>query len=239
MSDAEMGALGRAAFVEVKRQTPSAADPASDRFVNCVVESLLRTMPGERPADWEVVVFDDPAVNAFALPGRKIGVYLGLLKLAQNQHQLSTVIAHEIAHIQARHANERVSTNFVTQSTLQIVQIAAGADTAAQRELFGLLGLGAQVGVLLPFDRAQEAEADLMGLELMSRGGFDPRESVELWRRMSSQARTKPPEFLSTHPSGERRIAEVEARMDTYEEITRQARLSGLLPDCAVPAANG
>jgi predicted Zn-dependent protease len=230
--DAEMAQMGAAAFQQIQSETPVSEDAATNRYVQCVTEHILRAMPGGNPAAWEVKVFAQDAANAFALPGRKIGVYTGLLDVAENQDQLATVIGHEIAHVLANHSNERVSTNFVTQSGLQLAQVAAGVDTPMKRELFGLLGVGAQVGVLLPFSRTQEAEADLVGLELMARAGFDPRASVRLWQNMQAQGGEAPPEFLSTHPSSGRRISELNARMSEYLQIATQARSAGRLPDC-------
>ena len=230
--EAEMAQMGAAAFQDLQSKTPLAKDAGTNSYVRCVADHILRAMPGTDPATWEVKVFDDGSANAFALPGRKIGVHTGLLDVAENQDQLATVIGHEIAHVLAKHSNERVSTNFVTQSGLQLAQVAAGVETPAKQQLFGLLGLGAQVGVLLPFSRAQEAEADLVGLELMAKAGFDPRASVRLWQNMQAQGDGGQPEFLSTHPSSGRRITELNARMSEYLQISTRARSEGRMPDC-------
>jgi predicted Zn-dependent protease len=120
----------------------------------------------------------------------------------------------------------------VTQSGLQLAQIAVGADTAMKQQLFGLLGLGAQVGVILPFGRTQEAEADVVGLGYMAEAGFDPRESVKLWQNMQAQAGDAPPEFLSTHPSSERRITELNKLVREHMQISTRARSAGRVPDC-------
>ena len=230
--EAEMAQMGAAAFQDIEQKTPVSTASGVNAYVSCVAENILRAMPDGNPGAWEIKVFEQDAANAFALPGRKIGVYTGLLDVAENQDQLATVIGHEVAHVLAQHSNERVSTNFVTQSGLQLAQIAVGADTAMKQQLFGLLGLGAQVGVILPFSRAQEAEADLVGLELMAKAGFDPRESVKLWQNMQAQGGDSPPEFLSTHPSSERRITELNDRMRKYMPISLEARSAGRVPDC-------
>jgi len=230
--DAQMREMGVAAFKEMQSQTPPVTDAVVNRYVRCVADYIVRAVPGENPANWEVRVFDDQQVNAFALPGGKIGVYKGLLEVAENQHQLATVIGHEVAHVLAKHSNERVSTNYAVGAGMQVVQIASGAESAAQRELFGLLGLGVQVGVLMPFSRRQEAEADLLGLDLMADAGFDPRDSVKLWQNMSRQSDAKPPEFLSTHPSDARRITELNARMSAAMQRSLSARSAGRVPDC-------
>lgn len=230
--DSEMAQMGAAAFQEIQQQTPEAKESAVNNYVTCVAEHIVRALPADQRRDWEVKVFDQDVANAFALPGGKIGVYTGLLKVAENQDQLATVIGHEVAHVLANHSNERVSTTFVTQSGMQLAQIAVGANTPMKQQLFGLLGLGAQVGVLLPFSRAQEAEADLLGLKLMAEAGFDPRESVRLWQNMQAQGGESPPEFMSTHPSSERRITELNARMREYMPVSVQARSAGRVPDC-------
>lgn len=228
----EMAQMGAAAFQDIQQQTPVSKDPRVNRYVTCVSEHIIRALPNGDPDDWEVRVFDEGSANAFALPGGKIGVHTGLLDVAENQDQLATVIGHEVAHVLANHSNERVSTNFVTQSGLQLAQLAVGADTPMKQQLFGLLGVGAQVGVILPFSRAQEAEADLVGLELMAKAGFDPRESVKLWQNMQAQGGERPPEFLSTHPSSERRINELNARVRDYMPLSLEARNAGRVPDC-------
>ncbi len=230
--DSEMDEMGVAAFKEMKQQTPPSADAKLNSYVRCVSDHIIRAMPGGDPKAWEVRVFDDDQVNAFALPGSKIGVYKGLLDVAENQNQLATVIGHEVAHVVAQHSNERVSTNYAVGTGMQVVQIAAGAQSPAQQQLYGLLGLGVQVGVLMPFSRRQEAEADVVGLDLMADAGFDPRESVKLWQNMSAAGGSKPPEFLSTHPSDQRRITELNARMAGAMQRSLSARSSGRVPDC-------
>jgi predicted Zn-dependent protease len=231
--ESEMAQMGAAAFRDIQSKQKVSRDSATNNYVTCVAEHIIRAMPGGDPSQWEVKVFDDDSANAFALPGRKIGVHTGLLAVAENQSQLATVIGHEIAHVLAKHSNERVSTSQITQAGLQLAQVAAGADTAMKQQLFGLLGVGAQVGVLLPFGRAQEAEADLMGLDLMASAGFDPRESVRLWQNMKAkEGGARPPEFLSTHPSSDRRITEMNARMSQYMQISNRARTEGRSPEC-------
>lgn len=230
--DSEMSQMGVAAFQEMQTKTPPSANARANRYVRCVADSIINAMPGEQASAWEVRVFDDDSVNAFALPGRKIGVYTGLLRVAENQDQLATVIGHEIGHVKANHSNERVSNNFVTQTGLQVVQVAAGASTPAKQQLFGLLGLGVQVGVLLPFSRIQEAEADLIGLDLMSAAGFDPREAAKLWQNMAAEGGPQQPELLSTHPSSDRRITELTARAAAAMQTSLRARNNGRNPDC-------
>ncbi len=231
--NAEMQQMGAAAYKEMRSQTPATTDGRKDAYVQCVSNHILNAMPNTNPGDWEITVFESEQANAFALPGGKIGVYTGLLDVAEDQHQLATVIGHEVAHVLANHSNERVSTAFVTQSGLQLVQVAVGGSgSTVGKQLYGLLGLGAQVGVALPFGRKQESEADLLGLDLMAKAGFDPRQSVVLWQNMTKAAGQRPPEFLSTHPSGERRINDLSARLDSAMQLSLQARSAGRNPNC-------
>lgn len=225
--------MGIAAYTEMKQQTPATTNGKKSDYVQCVTSHILKAMPNYNPADWEITVFEDPQANAFALPGGKIGVYTGLLDVAENQDQLATVIGHEIAHVLANHSNERVSTSTLTNTGLQLAQIAAGGGNSATKQtLFGLLGLGAQVGIALPFGRKQESEADLLGLDLMATAGFDPRQSVYLWENMGKAGGEKPPEFMSTHPSGERRINDLSDRMNSAMALSLQARKAGSSPNC-------
>lgn len=230
--ESEMRQMGVTAYQQMQSEIPRETAPEVTGYVQCVVDHIVRAMPRGNTAAWEITVFADDQANAFALPGGKIGVYTGMLDVAQNQDQLAAVVAHEVAHVTSKHANERVSTNFLTQSGLQLAQVVAGGNSPQRQRLFGLLGVGAQVGVLLPFGRAQESEADLVGLDYMARAGFDPRESVRLWENMAKAGGAKPPEFLSTHPSGDRRMRELNARMRSAMALSLQARSAGRNPDC-------
>lgn len=228
-----MAQMGVAAFAKQKEETPASKDAVANAYVACVARSITAAVQGAYSnTKWEVVVFQSDAVNAFALPGGKIGVYTGLLKVAENQDQLAAVIGHEVAHVLASHSNERVSTAYATDTSVQLVSIAVGATTQSQQQLYGLLGMGAQVGVVLPFGRAQESEADLLGLDLMARAGFDPRQSVNLWQNMARAGGAASPEFLSTHPSNATRIQNLQGRLDVAMPLRDQARAAGRKPNC-------
>jgi predicted Zn-dependent protease len=229
--ESEMAQMGAAAFQETKQKTPESRDGRQNRYVSCVADAITAETRGGSTA-WEVVVFEDKAANAFALPGGKIGVYTGLLQVAKTQDQLAAVIGHEVAHVQARHANERVSTAFAAQAGLNVVDAIYGG-TSAGRNAMALLGLGTQVGVLLPFNRAQESEADILGLDTMASAGFDPREAVTLWQNMSKAGGGAPPEFLSTHPSHKTRIEDLEKRMPEALKLYDAARVAGRKPKCS------
>jgi predicted Zn-dependent protease len=137
------------------------------------------------------------------------------------------VIGHEVAHVQANHANARISTAYATQAGLALAQVLAGTGSTEKQQLMGLLGVGAQVGVLLPYGRSQESEADILGLEYMARAGFDPRQSIDLWQNMARASRGQPPEFLSTHPSHNTRIEQLNAQMSKALALYEQARARG------------
>ena len=232
--DSEMAKMGVAAFEETKKRTPRSKDTRLIGYVQCVAAAL--TKQAGTNTQWEVQVFESPEVNAFALPGGKIGVYTGILKVASNQHQLAAILGHEIEHVLADHGNARVSAAYAAEGALSLTQALAGAPSPMKDRLFGLLGLGAQYGVLMPYGRAQETEADVLGHDLMARAGFDPREAVQLWRNMSKAAGGKsPPSFLSTHPANEERIRALTQRMPETKKLYEAARKSGQRPDCKQP----
>jgi predicted Zn-dependent protease len=231
--DEQMSQMGIAAYDKMKQEMPPSRDASTKSYVSCVANAVTAEVTGRYARSrWEVTVFQEPTPNAFALPGGKIGVHTGLLKVARNQDQLATVLGHEVAHVLADHGNERVSTAFAAQSGVELVGAIGGSSTPAQQQLLGLLGLGAQVGVLLPFSRAQESEADSLGLDLMARAGFDPRQSIQLWKNMSNAGGGQPPEFLSTHPSHGTRIQNLEARMSGARVLSEQAHAQGRRPAC-------
>lgn len=161
--------------------------------------------------DWQVTLVRSPQVNAFCLPGGKIVVYTGILPVAKTEAGLATVMGHEMAHATLRHGSERLLQQKATQTFMTGVQFSVGdMSYEQQRMVMGALGAGAQYGLLLPFSRDHESEADAIGLRYMARAGYDPGEAINFWQRMSEASRTrggdKPPEFMSTHPSDQTRI---------------------------------
>lgn len=234
--ESQMAQMGASTFTSLQESQKVDTNPRNRAYVNCVVNALIPELnaiaPAMRSTQWEVKVFADESPNAFALPGGKIGVHTGMLSVAQNQHQLAAVIGHEIGHVWAKHGNERVSQGFLTQTGMQLATVAAGDMTSEKQQLLGLLGVGAQIGVLLPFSRKHESEADEIGLELMAKAGFDPRQSVELWKNMQKAGGGSTPEFLSTHPGTDTRIRDLNAKMDRALKIYREAQTSGKQPDC-------
>ena len=229
MPESQMTQMGLQAFENIKKETPVDTGTTANRYVNCVAQAIIREVGGS----WEVVVFKDESANAFALPGRKIGVNSGLLNVAKNQDQLATVIGHEVAHVLAHHSNERVSQQFAVEQSLGLITALSSPQTETGRTLMGLLGVGAQYGILMPYGRTQEAEADRLGLELMARAGFNPAESISLWRNMSAAGGAQPPEFLSTHPSHSTRISGLTAILPNAQQLQRTAQQRGKRPACS------
>jgi predicted Zn-dependent protease len=234
VSDSQMNQMGVQAFQQMKATTRIDRNGSDNAYVQCVARAITSVAGGDTK-NWEVVVFQDPAVNAFALPGGKIGVYTGLLTVAKNDAQLATVVGHEVGHVLARHGAERVSQQVGTQAALTGAGAIAGGGAQGQA-IMGALGVGAQVGVLLPFSRAQESEADAIGLDLMAKAGFDPQQSVELWKNMKqASGGNAPAEFLSTHPSDVSRIQDLQARMPEALKEYQAAEKAGLRPHCEPP----
>lgn len=231
----QMNAMGVQAFQQLKQETPISQNAPVNTYVQCISDYLLRSLKEQGQGEWEVVVFDQDTVNAFALPGNKIGVYTGLINVADNQHQLAAVIGHEIAHVLSNHGNERMSQGVVAELGMQTVQAFLGGyvEPQASQLIMGALGAGVQYGVLLPYSRKHESEADTLGLQIMARAGFDPRASVRLWQNMAKQSGGGgPPEFLSTHPSHDTRISDLNSRMTYAMGLYKQAQQQGFRPNC-------
>ncbi|MCB2052877.1 MAG: M48 family metallopeptidase [Geminicoccaceae bacterium] len=223
VSDEEVEQMSLETWERIESETPRSDDARAQRTVDRIADRLLRAV-GEDPGRWETVLFEGEQANAFALPGRKIGVYEGLFDVAKTDAQMAAVIGHEIAHVQAEHGQERVSSQVATSGIVQLVSTALQmGDIAYADAIAGALGVGAQYGVLLPYGRNQESEADALGLKTMAEAGYDPREAIALWRNMDARGGARPPQFLSTHPSPGNRIAALEERMPEALEIWRAA----------------
>ncbi|CCE22951.1 M48 family metallopeptidase [Methylotuvimicrobium alcaliphilum] len=230
MPDTQLNQMGLQAFDSLKRENPVSTNQRHVQFVNCVSDAIIREVGGK----WEVVVFEDNSLNAFALPGNKIGVHSGMVKFVDNQDQLASIIGHEIGHVLARHSNERVSQQMAVSSGMALIQAVSAPQTAMGQTALGLLGVGAQYGVLLPYSRLHENEADKIGLDLMAKAGFDPRQSVTLWQKMARAGDgQQPPEFMSTHPAHATRIQELQNAIPRALEIQKQAVAQGKQPRCS------
>lgn len=232
LPEEQMTEMGEQAFSELKSAMSISKDPAVNNYVLCIADALLSSL-GEQSSQWEVVVFNENSANAFALPGNKIGVHTGILKVAQNQDQMAAVLGHEIAHVKAQHSNERVSQLLLSQGGLSLLGlILSEKDGSSYQNIMGAIGVGLQFGVLMPYSRRQESEADLLGLEYMARSGFRPDASITLWENMSKTAGSEPPEFLSTHPSHGTRISQLRENMASAQAKFQSAHTS---PNCKPP----
>ncbi len=225
-SSAQMQQMGGQSFEQMKKELKVSKDVQTNRYVSCVAKHITDALPQKQA--WEVVVFESEQVNAFALPGGHIGVYTGLLKVAQNEDQLAAVIGHEVAHVLARHGNEKVSRAQMSGLGLKLADLALGAGQVSNKDLYmQALGLGVNVGYVLPYGREQETEADIMGVELMAKAGFNPKASVALWHNMAKAGGAQGPELLSTHPSHGNRISQLEKMQAQVMPLYQQANPKG------------
>ncbi len=214
----QMNQMGDTAYAEMIKKQPTLSKSSSQyKRVHCLSVALLKAM-GEDPQNWDINVFKDDEPNAFALPGNNFGVHTGMIDLVDNNSQLAAVIGHEIGHVLAKHGNERASQQLAVQGGMVLAQLYLGQDSNTDKILLGAMGLGAQVGILLPFSRKQESEADELGLKYMSEAGFDPAQAPQLWKKMAQKG-SGPPEFLSTHPSPETRINKLSELAPRYKDI--------------------
>lgn len=241
IDDDKMDALGVAAFADLKKEGKVSKDPALTQYVRCVADPILKITPkgGAAPkgGKWEIVVFEDSTPNAFALPGGKIGVHTGMLTVATTPGQLAAVIGHEIGHVLLRHGNERMSQSVVAQSVLEAGAITLDQMTPQYRDVVvGGLGVGAQYGVLLPFSRKHESEADVIGQKFMAEAGFNPAEAVTLWQKMAKLSKgQEPPQWMSTHPANETRIEKLRSNLPEAKKLYSKARKAGKGPQCEPP----
>lgn len=207
--------LGTQAWQRVSAEAKKSNDAGLNRAVGDVSGRIIKAAGRDAAGlPWEYAVFENPEANAFALPGGKIGVNTGLFKVAENEHQLATVLGHEIRHVTGHHGARRYEQQAMTSTGLKLASVALGAGGVQNADqIVSILGAGANVGIILPFSREQETEADMVGLDYMAAAGFDPRQSVKFWENMMNKAGAgKGPSFLSTHPSGADRIANLTAR---------------------------
>ncbi len=216
VSDTQAAQLGAQAFQQIAAEKRVVRGTAESRMVEQVGRDIASVV--DAPYQWEFALFQDSSPNAFALPGGKIGVNTGLFQVVRNADQLAAVVAHEIAHVTARHSAERMTQQMAINAGLLGIGAAtspAAADIVAQ---------AATLGVILPFSRTQERESDEIGLTYMAMAGYDPRAAIEVWRNFERLSSARPPEFLSTHPSPPNRIERLEALMPKALELYQQSQ---------------
>jgi len=200
--------MGAEAYKEILAKAKISADPAANALVTRV-GTRIAAATGRSDLPWEFKVIDDPqTVNAFALPGGKVAVYTGILPITRDEAGLAVVLGHEVSHVMARHSAERISEQLGAELVAKGIGAAIGLDPQITQAGAGLL----VNTLLLPWGRKQESEADHLGLIYMAKAGYDPHAARDLWIRMAeaSKGRARPPEFLSTHPSEETRVRQIE-----------------------------
>jgi predicted Zn-dependent protease len=232
--------LGYQAFADIRRHSRPAQDPALQARVREVGERIAKA--ADRPDyHWEFMVFqDDKTANAFCLPGGKVGIYTGLFKYIHSDADLATVISHEVSHALARHAAERLSQGRLARAgglALGIGLAALGVGSGASQVAMQGYGLGTKLGVLLPYSRVQESEADKIGLILMAKAGYDPKSAIAFWEGFATGKKDKAqlPQFLSTHPSDATRIENMRAFLPEAERYYRAQKEN---PPPAAPAGS-
>ena len=225
LPDSELVSMSLDQYNEVLKKSKLSNDPVKVQMVKRVgeriakaTENFLREEGMESEISnykWEFnLIEDDKTVNAWCMPGGKVAVYTGILPVTEDDTGLAVVMGHEIAHAIAKHGNERMSQGLLAQ--LGAIGLAAALSThpGPTSEIFmAAYGVGANVGLLLPYSRLQESEADHIGLILMAKAGYDPGQAIPFWQRMSKKGGERPPEFLSTHPAPESRINDIQAEI--------------------------
>ena len=234
---------GNQSFRQILKQTPVDRDQADNTYAACIVRALAgATGAPNGGGNWTVTVFkQDKTVNAFALPGGHVSVYTGIFQVAKTPGELAAVLGHEMGHVQAGHGAERMSDQMLSQGAMDIAGVLTGIDQSSPvgQASMSALGMGAQVGFLLPFNRAQESEADELGLRYMAEAGFDPHEAIDLWRNMMSANLGAPPEVLSDHPSDKNRLEDLQGKLPDALRLYASAQAEGRHPACEPPAGGG
>lgn len=210
--EGQIAQMASTAWTDMKAQTPQTADTALSRRVN-TIWGRIADASGRGDQQWDVAVFDTDDVNAFVMPGNKVGVYRGIAEFTENDDQLSGVLGHEVGHVVGKHAAERMSVTTAAQVGLMAGQIAIATSEELRQyggTIAALGGAAMQFGVILPYSRSHELEADKLGVDYMHTAGYDVKESVRLWERMAANSEgQRPPEFMSTHPDPNRRASEL------------------------------
>jgi predicted Zn-dependent protease len=225
--ESEMVSMGLTSYREFLSQNPPTPSNDADaqlvkrvggKIQNAVTTYMNQNKMGSRISGykWEFNLVKSNEVNAWCMPGGKVVVYSGLLPVTQDEPSLAIVMGHEIAHAVARHGNERMSQQLLTQAGGVALNVALAEKPEQTKAIFNTAyGAGTTVGVLLPFSRLQETEADKLGLIFAAMAGYDPHVAPQFWQRMASKGGAKPPELLSTHPSDQTRIKNLNAFMPT------------------------
>jgi predicted Zn-dependent protease len=230
VSEKEVQREARVEWLSMKRHVPIEQNPKIQEYAKCVANSLIDVIDDKHKAmDWEVVVFDDDSINASADPNGKIAVLSGIFKVADTPDQLAAVLGHEISHATLNHVMDRAKKGARNDMLIMLGSAATGVQQDLIRE-------GATIGVELPFERSQEAAADLQGLTYMAKAGFDPRGAIYLWKNMAAATKgNQPPEFLSSHPTDQARTEAIVKAMAPALVEYNKAQAAGKHPNCQPP----
>ncbi len=213
VSDGALASASASAWNQLKQKEKISNDPKyTNRLRN--VGRKITTAAGMQNQSWEYQAFESKEKNAFVLPGGKVGFYTGMMDFTDNDAQLAAIMGHEVGHVRAKHAAERYSQQLAGQIGLTAAQVAVQAgEVSYGAPLIQAVGLGLQFGVLLPYSRRHELEADSIGLQYMTQAGYNPHQSVALWQKMARSGGSRPPEFMSTHPDPTTRIAALQQQI--------------------------
>jgi len=235
-SDEKMNALGSDAYAKILATEKRSQDAEAIAILDRVGKRLAAVAPN-RGFTYEFTLLESPTVNAFCLPGGKVAVYTGILGLCENEAGLAAVLGHEIAHAIADHGNERMSQGVLIQGAQQGLALAlenSNVKATTANLSMAAFGLGAQIGVMLPFSRSHELEADELGLEYMAKAGYDPEQAVLFWQRFATLGNGGTPAFLSTHPPSEDRaqalIRDLPKAKRWYAAAAQQSGAGASLP---------
>jgi predicted Zn-dependent protease len=215
VTDAQLADLGAQAWADVKSKYPTSRDARAQARLEAI-GGRVADAASLSQLDWEFVLFDSPEINAFVLPGGKVGVFRGLVDLAGGDAEIAAVIGHEAGHVVARHAAERMSQQVAVNFAAQAAALALSEEYGQHADdIAAALGMGLVYGVVLPYSRKHEFEADKLGVGLMSKAAYEPEGAARFWRRMmdASAERPKPLEFLSTHPADGARLEALAAEI--------------------------
>ncbi len=210
-SEAQLAPLAEQAWEQTKAETPISNDRAANALLQRVGPRIAQAA-GAYNANWEFVVFDSEEKNAFVLPGGKVGFYKGLIDFADNEDQIAAVMGHETGHVTQRHAALRAGQQQATALGLALGSVAVGASGISNDQknaALAVMGAGATVGIMLPFSRQNELEADIVGVDYMQVAGYDVTQAITLWQKMGAASQGRPTEWMSTHPNPETRIDEL------------------------------
>lgn len=221
--------MGLTAFEQVKQQEKISQDPTMNAQIQRIGKRIAASVGREIPnAEWEFVVFESDQLNAFALPGGKVGVYTGLINLAQSDDEIACVIGHEIAHVSSRHGAERTSQNIAVAGlgiAAAVAMEVKDVDPGKRNAVLAAYGIGSTVGVLLPFSRTHETEADSIGLRFAAGAGYDPRAAVTFWQKMAAKnSGGQPWKWLSTHPPSNERIENLRKLAPQYMPLYESSK---------------